>query len=207
MYASPAEDLQIANNAEVMDVSPKIVLRDNATNATEPKIITVVKTTADTAPEDSSEGFVYSQDIPLSEDIQEFLYTTCEESGLNYHTILALIWNESRFDQNAIGYNSNGTRDNGLMQINDCNRGWIQRELGITDIMDPYNNITAATTMLSELVGQHGEYYGLMAYKMGEQGMLDSVARGSTSSKYVNALMAKGQEFESVINNSSISEL
>ena len=55
----------------------------------------------------------------------------------------AIIQVESDGVITAFNVNSNGSRDYGLMQINDCNHEWLETELGITDRYDPRQNIRA----------------------------------------------------------------
>lgn len=152
---------------------------------------------SETAPE--LVDFVYVPEIPLSEEVQQHAYKECQKHDLVYSVVLALMWRESRFDANAVGYNTNGTRDHGVMQINDVNKGWLYQELGIQNLMDPEQNITAGTEMLGRLRAKHGMHNALMAYQYGEQGMLNRLARGVTTNKQVQLLYAKGEEFEQLL--------
>lgn len=145
------------------------------------------------------DGFVYSSEIPLSRELQEFTYQRCQEMNLDYPVILALMWRESRFNPYAVGYNSNGTTDSGIMQINDVNRPWLASELGITNLLDPYENITAGTELLGRLAADHGQHYGLLAYQYGEYGMLNRVSSGMTTSSLTEVLYGKAAEFEKIL--------
>ena len=103
---------------------------------------------------------------------------SCKTSEL----VLAIMWRESRFTTDAVNINANGTRDNGIMQINDVNRVWLKENLGIDDLMDPYQNIDAGTAMLSGLADKYGTHKAMLAYQYGEAGMAKKVARGITTS-------------------------
>lgn len=149
--------------------------------------------------EDIMKDFVYSEEIPLSKDLQKFIYKQCKEQKLEYHVVLALIRRESNFNASAIGYNSNGTRDNGLMQINDCNKTWLYNKLGIDNLLDPQQNVIAGTTMLGEYAAKYGMYNALVAYQFGEQGMLNRVNAGITTHNGVDKLFAKGEEYKELI--------
>lgn len=145
------------------------------------------------------DGFVYSSEIPLSRELQEFTYNRCLEEEISYPVVLSVMWKESSFNPHAVGYNSNGTSDSGIMQINSSNHQRLKHELGLTNLMDAKQNITAGTSMLGDLIQEHGEYFGVMAYKSGEYGMLDEKAAGDYSSPYANTVLSKSKDFESLL--------
>lgn len=146
--------------------------------------------------------FVYLPDIPLSEDLQRFTYACSSDAGVEYELVLAIMWRESRFDPNAVGYNRNGTKDNGIMQINDVNKGWLSEKYGITDLMDPYQNIRAGVTMLSELLHEYNDVEAaLMAYHYGEAGMLKKMRQGITTNKQVVIALDKRDSFKAMLEN------
>ncbi|MCL2057131.1 MAG: lytic transglycosylase domain-containing protein [Oscillospiraceae bacterium] len=151
-----------------------------------------------TDPPRITEEFIYSEGIPLSYELQAFTYSLCAEHGISYETVLALMWRESRFNTGAVHTNRNGTKDSGIMQINDVNRDWLEKELGITDLMDPWQNITAGTTMLGRLTAKYGEHYALMAYQFGENGMRRLVEQGIVTSRHVQDVYEKKAQFESL---------
>lgn len=86
---------------------------------------------------------------------------------------MAVAWHESRFQLDALGYNTNGTYDSGLMQINDINRGWLAEEHGL-NIDDPYDNIEAGIIILSRFWHKYPPEQALTAYGLGERGMLEA---------------------------------
>lgn len=144
-------------------------------------------------------GFVYSQHIPLSYELQEFTFNKCKERGLEYELVLAIMWRESRFKINAVNYNSNGTCDNGIMQINDVNRKWLREKYGITDLMDPYQNINAGTAMLGELTQKYGPHNALMAYQYGEGGMQAQFKKGNTTSHAIQEAYRQRDYYRTII--------
>lgn len=145
------------------------------------------------------EGFVYSEDIPMSMELQKYTYNQCVKKGLEYELVLALMWRESRFKVDAVGYNSNGTQDSGIMQINDVNKGWLKTKLGIDDLMDPLQNIDAGTTMLSGFTTKYGVHDGLMAYQYGEVGMQQKFAQGIVTNDNIAILMDKREDFRAIL--------
>ncbi|MCL2068468.1 MAG: transglycosylase SLT domain-containing protein [Oscillospiraceae bacterium] len=142
------------------------------------------------------EGFRYLPDIPLSEDLQRYTYMKCREIGFDYTMVLAIMWGESNFRIGAVGHNPNGTSDSGIMQINDVNREWLYRELDIDDLLNPYQNIDAGLEILRRLSEKHGQHNAVMAYQMGERGMLRFVEGGLTNSSYTERLYKKQTELE-----------
>ena len=79
------------------------------------------------------------------------------------------------------GYNINAISrggDYGLMQINKINHEWIANNLGLPDMLNPYQNIRAGVYMVSDLISKYGTISSaLMAYNMGESGA-DALMRG-----------------------------
>ena len=144
-------------------------------------------------------GFVYSEAIPMSYELQAYTYEKCVQRGLEYPLVLALIWRESRFQTNAVNVNRNGTRDNGIMQINDVNKGWLYEQLGIDNLMDPYQNIDAGTAMLGALMDKYGLHFALIAYQFGESGMKQRVGRGQTTHSLIDAIYSQRDYYRGIV--------
>ncbi len=134
--------------------------------------------------ERAGQGY-YVQEIPLSKDIQKYIYQMCSEKNLNYDLILSIIKCESNFKIDSIGYNDNGTFDSGLMQINSCHIASLKEQYGISDIMDPYSNILVGISMISSCMDAYGETGGLVAYNMGVGGYQACIAKGNLNTAYV----------------------
>ncbi len=137
-------------------------------------------------------------DIPLEQSLQEYTHARCEQLGLEYEMVLAIMWRESLFQADAVGVNTNGTRDSGLMQINDINRQWLFEEYGIENLLDPYQNIDAGTTILAGYFAKYAEPYALMAYQYGESGMLEHAAEGMTTNALTEKVQNKRDEFKAM---------
>lgn len=128
------------------------------------------------------------ESIPLDAEIQEFTFRRCEEKGLDYETVIAIMQRESRFDPTAIS----DTNDYGIMQINECNHEWLKAELGITDFLDAKQSITAGTEILGRLAAKYDDPQKiLMAYNMGETGAGRLWEEGTTTSAYSRDIMAR----------------
>lgn len=99
--------------------------------------------------------------IPLSDEHQILVYSESEDRGLSYTMVLALMWKESKMDITAINYNSDGSSDGGLLQINDETADALAEEIGITnfDPNDPYMNIRVGIYYLGILRDNFSQYF------------------------------------------------
>ena len=104
-------------------------------------------------------------DMPQEE--QEFLFYLCNGYNIDFCLVMAMIQTESRFDASAVS----ATDDYGLMQINQNNHDWLTETLGVTDYLDPYQNMRAGCYILRKLFERYQDTeLVLMCYSMGENG-------------------------------------
>lgn len=119
----------------------------------------------------------------FDECYQNYLYDLCVEYGITeYYTLLiAQIYHESTFRTNLIS----STNDYGLMQINACNHSWLRNKLGISDFLDPYENMRAGVDMMSSYLHKYGDAEkALVCYNLGEGG-----AKGVSSTSYSRGVL------------------
>lgn len=103
----------------------------------------------------------------MPEEQQEFVYYLCSGYNIDFTLVMALIQRESRYDPNAVG----SMGDYGYMQINAQNHEWLTEVLGVTDYLEPYQNIRAGVFVLRKLFERYQDVgMVLMAYNMGESG-------------------------------------
>lgn len=106
-------------------------------------------------------------DVPLSHDIQDHIFATCEEYGIAPALVVAMIAQESDFEADEVGDDGSST---GLMQVQ---QKWHQERmdrLGCDNLLDPYQNITVAVDYIAELKDINPDlYWVLMAYNGGFQ--------------------------------------
>lgn len=115
-------------------------------------------------------------DIPLSEDLQSHIFALCEERGLDYYLVMALIYRESGFDVDALGGNGSSV---GLMQIQPRWHTVRAERLGCNDLMDPYQNVMVGIDLLAGLAGSgYGDEWVLMAYNGGSGSADRNFAQG-----------------------------
>lgn len=126
-------------------------------------------------------------DCTLDVDVQEFIYYLSEGYDIDFHFIMAVIEKESSYQADCISK----TNDYGLMQINKCNHEWLSEALGITDFLDPYENVMAGTYKFYTLFQEYGNdtHKVLMAYNMGSNSAKKLWNKGITSSKYSRAIV------------------
>ncbi len=134
--------------------------------------------------EEAPESHYIIYDVPLSEELQHYTQDVCEEYGVSYPLVLAVIEKESMFDTDAVSQ----THDYGLMQINQMNHEWLAGVLGITDWLDPKQNILAGVYVLSQYDYEH-PHQVLMSYNCGPTGAKNLWADGVYSTAYSQAVV------------------
>lgn len=114
-------------------------------------------------------------DVPMSDELQRYVREQAERQGVPFEIALAVIERESSYQPDAVS----DTGDFGLMQINVCNHRWLYEELGITDVMDPEQNIEAGLYILGRAFQKYDDPdKALMAYNMGDSGMKAAWSKG-----------------------------
>lgn len=127
---------------------------------------------------------VATYNVPLDAELQLFIINLCEEHHIDPAVVMAMIAVESEFDVNVIGDNGNAF---GLMQIHPR---WHQErmdKLGITDLLDPYQNVTVGVDYLVELIAYYegNTTKALMAYNAGQLGAYNNYfSKGIYSNEY-----------------------
>lgn len=149
-------------------------------------------------------GFKYYQ-IPqeyideggcFPEVVQAYLWCLCEERGINYYVVVALIERESRYQWDATGDDGNSK---GYMQIYE---NWHKERMeaeGVTDLYNPYGNIRVGLNFLQELTGGgvNADYhYVLMSYNMGESRAKALYKKGIYSTEYSIGILQRAQELQ-----------
>lgn len=127
--------------------------------------------------------------VPLEDDLQFFIIHLCEKHHIEPAVVMAIIDAESDFDANAIGDSGNSL---GLMQIQPR---WHQErmdKLGVTDLLQPKQNIAVGVDYLAELL----DYYdgnlekALIAYNAGQLGAFNHYfSQGIYSNEYSEEIL------------------
>lgn len=108
----------------------------------------------------------FRADVPLDGELQAYLRAACEESGVDYELMLALIRKETNY-QNLMG---DGGDSYGYCQVQPRWHKARMERLGVTDLMDPYGNFRVAADYLSELLKKYPVEEALTAYNSGKPG-------------------------------------
>ena len=105
--------------------------------------------------------------VPLDQNLQAHVLRICEEREIDPCIIFAQIAIESNFKADAMGDNG---RSFGLMQIwQDCHLDRMER-LGVTNLLDPYQNVTVGIDLMSELLGWGKGLDYALSYYSGSSG-------------------------------------
>ena len=136
------------------------------------------------------------EEIPLDYELQRHLMDVCEEYKVPHHIALGVIQAESSFIADA----SNGTCF-GYMQINRTNADWLSESIGVTDLTDPYQNISSGVFILSNLFEDYGDWNkALIAYNYGPAGAQKHIfSKGYTTTGYSRAVMAYAEDWFDVV--------
>lgn len=152
-------------------------------------------------------GFKYYQ-IPqayidnggcLPEVVQGYIWSQCEERGLDYYIVLAMIEKESSYRYDATG---DSGASKGYMQVQER---WHYKRMeaeGVTDLYDPYGNIRTGLRLLQDLHKVYPNadtHFILMCYNAGESRAIDLYNSGVYSTSYSRYVMQRAQEIKDQI--------
>jgi soluble lytic murein transglycosylase-like protein len=127
-------------------------------------------------------------DVPLSDELQEYAEDLCREYSVDYRMVLSIMGVESEYQSDVISR----TNDWGLMQINEANHKDLREELGITDFLDPKQNILAGVYILSQIAEKNQTVKEiLMVYNCGQSGARRLWSRGIESTRYSRAVIER----------------
>ena len=135
-------------------------------------------------------------DVPLSEDLQDYIRELCLENNVPMSLVVAMIEVESSFRPDVIS----GTNDYGLMQINKINHGWLTEDYGITDFLDPYQNVFCGITIIADhLEKTDGDIpLALMRYNCGATGAKRLWDKGIYSTSFTDKIIAAMEVYDEI---------
>lgn len=173
----------------------QIVTESEPTPSAEPEWQTFTATAVPT-PEtviDTEPVTVYF-DVPLSKELQDYIRNLCDEYDVPIELVIAVIDVESTFRADLVSE----TNDYGLMQINKCNHEWLTDKLGVTDFLDPYQNINSGVHILSgHLEVTNGDIeLALMRYNNGATGAKKLWDKGIYSTAYTQKVMTAYESYK-----------
>ena len=135
-------------------------------------------------------------DCSLDEATQEMIYQKCVEYDVDFAFTMALIFKESSFRPDVVSQGG----DYGLMQINKINHKWLSEKLGITNFLDPEQNVTAGLYILHQLFEKYDNpRLVLMSYNMGEGGASKLWKQGIYSTDYAEGILQLADKYSKEI--------
>jgi hypothetical protein len=105
-----------------------------------------------TVKEVPAEEPVMVYDVPLDMDLQHHIIQTCEDHHIDPAVVVAMIWQESRCNADAVGDDGNAL---GLMQIWPYWHSGRMERLGCDDLFDPYQNVIVGVDYLTEQLDRY----------------------------------------------------
>lgn len=107
----------------------------------------------------------YWEHIPLSCEVQAFIFAECEKRDIDPAVIFAMIKRESTYNPDVIGDQG---RAFGLMQIQPRWHEARMEKLGVTNLLDPVQNVTVGIDYLDELLDMgNGLEWALIYFNAG----------------------------------------
>lgn len=115
----------------------------------------------------------YIEAVPLAPELQKMLWDACLEFGVDYHLALAVIEQETRY-QNLIG---DGGDSIGYFQIQPYWWGDMMEQIGVDDLTDPAQNFQTGCAVLRYLldINDGSVADALTAYNPGYSGYAGEV--------------------------------
>ena len=96
--------------------------------------------------------------------IKDYIKIECAKRNLDYRIIYSIIEQESKWNEDAVGDSGDSL---GLMQIQSRWHKNRMDNLGVSDLLDPYQNVLVGIDIIDELISKYGLYGGLTAYNTG----------------------------------------
>lgn len=142
--------------------------------------------------------------VPLSYEVAMYAVYKAQQYNIDPDLLFCVMWRESNFKADAIGVNTNGTCDYGLMQINEVNYSLLHNKVGLNsvyDLLNPYTNIDCGTYFLSYYINKYGTDYHkvLMCYNLGEGGAKRKWANGIYTTYYSESVLNRMEYYYYVV--------
>lgn len=131
--------------------------------------------------------------VPLSEDLKEYIIKLCESKHIAPALVFAIIDRESSFNEKAIGDSEHSF---GLMQIQPRWSKERMTRLDCLDLLNPYQNVAVGIDILSTYFEKYEDIaYVLMAYNGGESYAENNMKNGIYETDYTRYVLEKSKEY------------
>lgn len=132
-------------------------------------------------------------DVPLPKDVQLHIFAECKKYNIAPAIVIAIIEKESSYRPYIIGDNGESF---GYMQIKEKYQKERMERLGVTDLLDPFQNITVGVDILAELISENEDvYWVLMAYN-GGRSYANKMVKADKISNYATYVTERAWELE-----------
>lgn len=177
VYTPMTDNTQSSGSITTIPIKSAVLVKEPTVEATEPQPI--------------------YYDCPLSNDLQDYIRELCSDKDVPMSLVIAMIEVESSFRANIISKSD----DYGLMQINKINHKVMSEEYGVTDFLDPYQNVFCGITIIAEhLEKTDGDIaLALMRYNCGATGAKRLWDKGIYSTSYTEKIMTAMEGYDNEI--------
>ena len=140
-------------------------------------------------------------DISVPKDTQDYMFELCKQYNVPVALIVAMMERESRFNPDAVSR----TNDYGYMQINKGNFEWLKNTLGISNLLDPKENILCGVYIISSHLKKNNNNINnaLMCYNCGAGGAARLWKQGTYSTAYSRAIIERYNYYNAIYENST----
>ena len=138
-------------------------------------------------------------DISVPKDIQDYMFEICKQYNVPVTLIVAMMERESRFNPDAVSR----TNDYGYMQIHKGNFEWLKNTLGISNLLDPKENILCGVYIISSHLKKNNNNINnaLMCYNCGAGGAARLWRQGTYSTAYSRAIIERYNYYNVIYEN------
>lgn len=143
--------------------------------------------------EEPKKEYRYVYEAPITFELQQGIFDICEENGISFEFVMAVIAQESSYRANVTG---DGGYSKGLMQIQERYHGDLMEELGVTDLYDPLQNVKVGVALLRSYFEEREDvYHVLMKYNGGARYANRMMEAGKVS-EYAMEITERAIEYE-----------
>lgn len=129
-------------------------------------------------------------DVPLEPELQLYIKKLCDSYGVDMPLVLAIIGQESNYQYNIIGDDGDSI---GLMQVQPQHHQSRMYRLGVTNLLEPKENVTVGIDILAELLREQDTEWAVTAYNAGKKAA-DFNKQVGVISEYAESVMTLAEE-------------
>ena len=134
--------------------------------------------------------------------IQEYTWVICKDNDLEYDKMVALFEGESGYRFDIVGRSG----DSGYGQIIPKYNKDLMEKLGVTDLLNPYQNVLVACSLMRFLLDKYDGSYekALTAYNAGTGGAYSKYfSAGVNASPYAKGILKRAERIRKELNSAA----